>query len=378
VWISDRLGVTDSAILCSVGATGPRHSATETFTATGERRQIYARDTRLDENAPLFRLERGQAEASRAAAKAGYLVCPIPGCEDIRYTTRAGSRRDHFVHRNRGGAAHAPETWFHYTGKRLVGSWALARHPEARVVVDAEAVSNRQVPDVLVEFPDGRRFAFEIQYAAMTQDEWPWRQAGYLLQGITPVWLFGHTPRYLRRDHYHEDEFVLGPLIRTVIAAGERPFWINPDEQLIGSRRRLSDEDWRGRFEHEMDPEAKPTLALALDALADCRIEGVEFLTPLDDVERTLADEAAAARQREIEERLKWEAAESAKAEERAKRGAYRERKEAERAVAYDKDTRHWVERDLAGALGVIDIKMPSDSGIWLHPAHWHALFFRD
>jgi len=66
------------------------------------------------------------------------------------------------------------------------------------------------VPDVLVEFPDGRRFAFEIQYAAMTQDEWTWRQTGYLLQGITPIWIFGHLPRYLRRDSYDEDEFVIG------------------------------------------------------------------------------------------------------------------------------------------------------------------------
>lgn len=95
-----------------VGRTGPRHSDAELFTATGERRQIYARD------------------------RAGFLVCAIPGCDDSRFTTRAGSRRDHFVHRHRGGAVHAPETWFHYTGKRLVGAWAQERYPEARVIID--------------------------------------------------------------------------------------------------------------------------------------------------------------------------------------------------------------------------------------------------
>lgn len=52
-----------------VGRTESRHSDAERFTATGERRQIYARDTRLDELAPLVRMELGQAEARRAEAE---------------------------------------------------------------------------------------------------------------------------------------------------------------------------------------------------------------------------------------------------------------------------------------------------------------------
>jgi hypothetical protein len=43
-----------------VGRTEPRHSDAELFTATGERRQIYARDTRLDELAPLVRMGSGK------------------------------------------------------------------------------------------------------------------------------------------------------------------------------------------------------------------------------------------------------------------------------------------------------------------------------
>lgn len=172
--------------------------STELFGATGEKVQIFARDTRLPADAPLSRLDRGMAAAWRPAARAGHLACPIPGCEDPRLTTRAGSRRDHFAHRNLVGAPHAPETWFHYAGKHVVGDWLHARYPEARVVVDAEAVENRQVPDVLAEFPDGRRFAFEVQYAGLDTDDWAWRHAGYVVQGITDIWLLGHLSRYLR------------------------------------------------------------------------------------------------------------------------------------------------------------------------------------
>jgi len=365
-------------MLRTVGRTGSRHSADELFTATGERRQIYARDTRFDDAAPLVRMALGEANLLRPDAKAGHLVCPIPGCEDVRYTTRAGSRRDHFVHRHRGGAAHSPETWFHYTGKRLVGAWAQDRYPDARIVIDHEAVSNGQIPDVLIEFPDGRRFAFEVQYAALTQDEWTWRHAGYMVQGIVDVWLFGHLPRYLRRDRYFEDEYVIGPLIRTVIAAGARPFWINPDEALVGSRRRLSDESWRGAFEYDAGPDASRTMTLALDALADCRVEGTDFLTPLDDAERALAAAAEARRQRELDERLAWEAAERARAERKASTATWRVQKDAERAEEYARSIRPWVHRDLRGALDVIEITMPADVGIRLHPAHWHALVFRD
>ena len=71
-WLNgrDRLAVATDVHGLMVGRTEPRHSDAELFTATGERRQIYARDTRLDELAPLVRMELGQAEARRAEARA--------------------------------------------------------------------------------------------------------------------------------------------------------------------------------------------------------------------------------------------------------------------------------------------------------------------
>jgi hypothetical protein len=69
-----------------VGRTEPRHSDAELFTATGERRQIYARDTRLDELAPLVRMELGQAEARRAEARAA-------GVSSVSVGTTGGASR---------------------------------------------------------------------------------------------------------------------------------------------------------------------------------------------------------------------------------------------------------------------------------------------
>ena len=192
---------------------------------------------------------------------------------------------------------HAPETWFHYTGKRLVGAWAQERYPQARVV-DREAVSNRQVPCSSSSFPDGRRFAFEIQYAALTEDEWTWRHAGYFVQGIVDIWRSAHLPRYLRRDRTF-DGLRCHPRDLTAIAASSRPDWINPPRGSSGRVGALSDEGWRGAFEYGANPDEARCISLAFDALADCRIEGGAFLTPLDDAEGSLI-EAAEARKRQV------------------------------------------------------------------------------
>ena len=65
-----------------------------------ELRQLFARDRRLDQDAPLVFIEIGSAPQLRADCHAGDLVCPFPGCADSRLITRGGSRRDHFAHRH--------------------------------------------------------------------------------------------------------------------------------------------------------------------------------------------------------------------------------------------------------------------------------------
>ena len=355
----------------------PRHTADEQIAATGDRIQIYARDTRLGDDALLYRLEAGQAAAVRADARAGHLVCPIPGCEDPRYTTRAGSKRDHFAHRRLVGGGHAPETWFHYTGKHIVGEWLRARYPIARVAVDHEPVENRQVPDVLCAFPDGRRFAFEVQYAPLTEEDWSARHEGYVAQGIVDVWLFGHLRRYLRAERYVDQRFTAVPLIAALIKAGVRSYWINPDERTIGTRLDLTDA-YRRQGYLEEPFELRMGMSIAWEDIAACSIEGAEFVTPADRREKASVGwfQAARRRQQDADERHAREAEE---AERRyGDRRAYVERKRQSQADEYTRHIRPTVERDLPSVIADIEIELPTDRGVWLHPATWHARLFRE
>jgi hypothetical protein len=212
-------------------------------------RQLFARDRRLGQDAPLVFIEIGAARRLRADCHAGDLVCPFPGCPDPRLITRGGTRRDHFAHRRAlDPIAHAPERWYHLCGKYLIGEWARRSFPEARVQVDHEAVDNGQVPDVLVVFPDGRRFAFEVQYAPLTIDAWRARHDGYRAQGIVDIWLFGHIPPHLRAARGRPGEaarFVFTELLEAVELAGGIARWIDPDVRAVRARP-LARSDIRG------------------------------------------------------------------------------------------------------------------------------------
>jgi hypothetical protein len=316
--------------------------------------------------------------SSCSAGTAGAARLPASS-EDPRCTTKAGSKRDHFAHLNLVGGGHSPETWFHYTGKQVVGRWLRAHYPDARVQVDHDAVANGQVPDVLAVFPDGRRFAFEVQYVALTEEEWTVRHDGYVEQGFTDVWLLGHLPRYLRRRRGVDGgRYVLGPLLRQIVEAEQRLYWINPDERTIASRREITDASYGKGLAYGLLTRAGFDVELAVDALDDCVIDGASFLTPLDRIERTewVNAEAARRRREEAEQR-----AESRRREEEARRSeiaVWLVRKQAQQAELYKQKTRPWVDRDLAGAVLDIEIELKSDRGIYLHPAQWHAVFFRD
>ena len=112
--------------------------------------------------------------------------------------------------------------------------------------VDHEAVDSGQLPDVLVAFPDGRRFAFEVQYAPLTIDAWRARHAGYRAHGIVDIWLFGHIPPHLRAARAQAGEpvrFVFSHLLEAVDLAGCIARWIDPDERAV--RTPLHAVGWR-------------------------------------------------------------------------------------------------------------------------------------
>lgn len=359
-----------------------RHAQLPDFAATRDRRQLYARDTRLSADAPLRFIREGEAERLRAECRSGILVCPVPDCADPRYTTASGTKRDHFRHLSLVAGVHAPESYYHFAAKHLVGDWARRQHADATVHVDDHRIGSDsgsvQVPDVLIEFPDGRRFAVEIQYAPITRDDWWRRHNGYQQQGIVDIWLWGHERRYLREARDHANRIHLGPVPFELQRAGVPLHWINPDEGLIASVRDASD-PWT-EAERRHGRRGKPqweSVSLAFEPLAACRIDGDQFVTPLMTYEAEHRSEIAhELLQQRDEERRQREARQKAREKEARRheqRRAYAQRMADEE---YERRVRPAVVKRLAGALDAIEVALPWDRAIYRSPAHWHAKLF--
>lgn len=338
--------------------------------SVSERRQLYARDTRKGDDAPLVYIREGEADALRPDCRAGHLICPIPGCKDPRYTTKGGSKRDHFAHLSaQTDRRHSIEGRCHFFAKELIGQWLKCSYQGASVHVDDEPVDNGQRPDVLAKFPDGRTFAFEVQYSPITEAEWRRRHAGYKAEGIIDVWLFGHVPPHLRAANSDSDcdRFVLTDLIASLGRSGYRVRWIDPDGQTVASR--AIESECRTIY-----PESGlPRIGISLDQLSACRLEGREFRTPTDDRAERLLREA---QKRAEEEQAAREAAEKHRHEQELKREQLRESLQAAELARWSE-----VEKVLIETYGAVPpiIAEPTKAERALfgyHPCHWRAIVF--
>jgi len=211
---------------------------------SGESRMIFA--ARKSGEPGLFYLPDGSAAKHRHLARTE-LRCPVEDCPTPGFTTvdRSGTGgRDGFRHLH-GNFQHAPESLFHLEAKGQMVRYLKEIAPTAQV--EMEQASNRdreRIADVMVTFADGSRMAIEIQYSALTAEDWQVRHDSYRRQGIVDVWLFGHTGAQLRVGA--GSGISLTPAQAAVLSAGDVPLWLNPltmqigvatTTQLMGSRK---------------------------------------------------------------------------------------------------------------------------------------------
>jgi hypothetical protein len=96
--------------------------------ALDDERQVYARSTVPGVHELVF-LPEGQAPAFRAAARAGELVCPVPGCPSPQLTTRGPrARRQHFVHRQTPSDPDHHLAYVRRVATKLIVSWIQPVH----------------------------------------------------------------------------------------------------------------------------------------------------------------------------------------------------------------------------------------------------------
>ena len=126
--------------------------------ALGDERQVYARSTE-GEGGELVFIPEGAAEQFRAAAQAGRLVCPVPGCPSPRLTTRGpAERRHHFVHRQAPGDPAHQRAYDRQVATELLADWIRATHPQSTVETNMP-VGEVSVTVLVVLGPGGAKFA---------------------------------------------------------------------------------------------------------------------------------------------------------------------------------------------------------------------------
>jgi hypothetical protein len=341
------------------------------FLGGKETRQLFALDRR---SARIVELPDGRARELRSDCHAGRLVCPIESCENRAFTTVGGSKRHHFRHRVPGARAHGRESYYHQLGKALLGQRLADGHPEARVVVDREALDNAQRPDVLVEFPDGRRFAFELQYSPLSLEAWRARHAGYEDQGLIDVWLLGHLRPHLRPSRYHREErfawaLEVTPLARALHGSGSPVRFFNPDEQTIATALLESGDGLLRGWD---------ATTLAFDPLDVCEIRADRFWAPTDDLEESARAVRLSEERRREEEHARWRAEEKRRQRERKRIAEWKARKQdqAARLWTVEAQPRFLDLVGLARTPPIIEQELRADRGIHLHPAHWHAQLY--
>jgi len=199
----------------------------ETF-ARSESTFTYAA-LRSDPLGPLVRLAPGTAEERRAFTRS-QLMCPFPGCPTPALTTvnrSAQGYRDGYRHLSLA-RGHSDEGFFHLLGKAAIVHWAM-KHP---AVADArtEVTLGPRRADVVLTGRHGHRIAVEIQYAALSIDEWRERSDSYRAQGVTPVWLWGHCGELApdRKEVTRPRE-----VQRRVMSSGQPLLWINPTDETL-------------------------------------------------------------------------------------------------------------------------------------------------
>jgi hypothetical protein len=195
----------------------------------GETRLVYARQK--DGQPDLYYLVDGTARELRQFVR-DCLLCPIPDCaaSALKVVARSPRGRDGFSHLP-GAGGHAAESLFHLQGKARIAQWLTQCYPNSLVVEEqASNAARDRIADVMITARSGHRVAIEIQYAALPPDKWLERHADYVKQGITDVWLFGHTGAQMKlnRSDWREGDVKLNPTHEAVVAAGLPLLWFNP------------------------------------------------------------------------------------------------------------------------------------------------------
>lgn len=299
------------------------------FMGDGETRLIAAAYRDPTRTGELYILEDGTARDVRVWAK-GHLRCLFPDCPQPELKTISRARkRDGFSHLP-GARKHAPESINHLQGKAVIAAWLVRRFGVNAVHLEAATDSQRtRVADVMLTLPGGQRVAFEVQYAALSVEQWRARHESYVAQGVLDVWLWGHTRVKKSRSEWVPAPFTLEDMQDEARLAGLPILFLNPEYGQIA----VAVSDWEGEAALAFDS----SMQLVVDDLDNFTVDEAGITS---DILRRLHEVSSRRRlhlEAEERRRLEREQEEAARREQRQReseefRARLRE-KQAEAAV---------------------------------------------
>jgi hypothetical protein len=271
------------------------------FDRSGEVRQVWAR--RADGS--LFYLTDGAVdETVRAAARAGELCCPYPGCADRRFIARGGSqRRHHFAHRL-AGQEHATAAGWRHQALLMLADWTARCYPDLGIKIDEHEAGESLA---LCSPRTGRVVRLTVTYDRRYQPP-PAAPGRQLLLGHTRGLLL---PRRAARDASGRWWCGEGRLVGELLATHEWVLALNPQERLLAT---LTDAE-RAREADLIQGRAVDRVLCVVQALEHARLDADGLHTPASDAldhaaERRRAALAELARRRQQTQRAAQQHAE--------------------------------------------------------------------
>lgn len=261
------------------------------FDRSGEVRQVWARQA--DDS--LFYLADGAVNAEvRAAAHAGRLTCPYPGCPDPRFIAKGGSeRRHHFAHQVAGQEHRATAAWRHQA-LLMLADWSAQRYPD----LDLELDDREDGESLRLRSPrSGRVVRLTVTYDRRYQPPAPAPGEQLLLGHSRGLLLPRHEADRPARSWWCGK----GRLVGDLLAEHGWALALNPQERLIAT---VADEDLAREADLTQD-RGGGVLLCAVDELDHARLDADGLHTPASDALDKALDlrrAAEAERERRIQE----------------------------------------------------------------------------
>jgi hypothetical protein len=215
----------------------------------GDTRQVYARDKRRPPDAALVYMRDGEADRFREDARAGHLVCPVPGCPAPKLTTKHGeTRRDHFAHMPSAGAL-KHENYGEIVVGQLLRHWVLNQAPDVELI-EQESEPGSPIT-ILTRLRDGDELAICYVKGRLGLDSWIGHRRDLEDEGIASAWIFAPSERYLSLpepqtgsppENHEDDEGEFAsllirdtPLFEMMRRCGCWPLLINMERQELAN-----------------------------------------------------------------------------------------------------------------------------------------------